>query len=73
MHVFLKTILQEQKSPFSSYIIYHYFYPVIFMFEIYLLSSSLFESQCFLHTSIEKLILVPGFLVTNRFNLESKG
>ena len=32
--LFLRTILQEQKSSFSTYIIYHYFYPDIFMFGI---------------------------------------
>ena len=33
-NVFLRTISHEHKSPFSSYIIYHYFYPDIFMFGI---------------------------------------
>ena len=40
---FLRTILQEHKSQFSSYIIYHYFRPGIFMFGIYSLSNSLPE------------------------------
>ena len=42
-HVFLWTILQEHKSPFSSHIIYHYFYASFFMFGIDSVSSSLFE------------------------------
>ena len=31
---FFRAILQEHKSPLSSYIIYHYFYPCIFTFGI---------------------------------------
>ena len=36
-------MLQEHKSRFSSYIIYHYFYPDIFMFGIDLESNSFLE------------------------------
>ena len=55
------------------FLFYHYFYPGIFMFGIYLVSSSLlrnqfgkitislFDSQCFLHSNKENLILSPRF------------
>ena len=43
IHVPLRRILQKHMSPFSSNIVYHYFYPGIFMFGIYMLSSSLLK------------------------------
>ena len=43
IHVRSRRTLQKHKSSFSSNIIYHYFYPGIFMFGIYMLSSSLLK------------------------------
>ena len=72
MHVLLRTILQEQKCPFSSYVIYYYFYHGIFIFwidSVEELPSAVSIANIF-YTRIKK---VPNFLATNRYNLENKG
>ena len=43
IHAPLRRTSQKHKSPFSSNIIYHYFYPGIFKLGIYMLSSSLLK------------------------------